>query len=512
MTMTGTDVNDVGLAPRQIHLVMIALMAGMFLAALDSSILATAQPTIVGELGGQQHIAWVFTAYLLTSTVGTPVLGKLSDLHGRKVVFQTTIVVFIAASILAGLSQSMFQLVMFRGLQGIGAGGLIALPMIVAGDVVAPNERGRYQGYISVTFSLAAVMGPLLGGFIVDHMSWRWVFFINVPIGLMAMAAIQRLLTVKIEPTKRRIDYLGAVLLLGAFSPPLVALSIGGDQFDWGSPQIVGMFLAGAAVFGAFVWWEHRAEEPIVPFRIFRNDIVAITIAVQLLVGGAMFGATVFVPIYLQVVVGLSATQSGLNQVAMFAGITLTSIGSGRLITTTGRYKPFPIIGMGCITVGVTILSMFGIHNSRWDVAGAVFILGLGLGMVMPVLILIVQNAAEYRDIGVVSSTTNFVRSLGSAIGAAAFGAIYASHLTSGIRSNVSADQLATLPDPEVLAGRPDQIRSIADPDVLSGVLQAFTDAVTMCFTVAIPVSFVGFLGMWFVREIPLRTTILDKD
>ena len=297
--------------PRQIHLVMIALMTGMFLAALDSSVLATAQPTIVGELGGQEHIAWVFTAYLLTSTVSTPVIGKLSDLHGRKTVFQVTIVIFIVASVLAGASQSMNQLVFFRGLQGIGAGGLIALPMIVAGDVVAPNERGRYQGYISVTFSLAAVLGPLLGGFIVDHTSWRWVFLINVPIGLASMAAIHRLLTVQIEPTRRRIDYLGAALLLGAFTPPLVALSLGGQDYAWSSAPILTMFGLGAVLLVAFVWWELHADEPIVPFRIFRNDIIALTITVQLLVGGAMFGATVFVPIYLQVVAGLSATQSG---------------------------------------------------------------------------------------------------------------------------------------------------------------------------------------------------------
>lgn len=510
MTMADTAVNDVGLAPRQIHHIMIALMTGLFLAALDSSILATAQPTIVGDLGGQEHVAWIFTAYLLTSTVGTPVIGKLSDLHGRRIVFQVTIVVFIVASMLAGLSQSMFQLVLFRGLQGVGAGGLIALPMIIVGDIVAPDQRGRYQGYISVTFSLAAVMGPLLGGFIVDHTSWRWVFFINVPVGIAAMAALQRLLTVNIEPTRRRIDYLGAALLLGAFSPPLVALSVGGDQYEWGSPELLTMFGAGAVLLALFVWWELRAEEPIVPFRIFRNDIIAVTIAVQLLVGGAMFGATVFVPIYLQVVVGLSATQSGLNQVAMFAGITIASIGSGRIISVWGHYKPFPILGMGLLTTGVAFLSLLGVDNSRLDVAGAVFVLGLGLGMVMPTFILIVQNAAEYRDIGVVSSTTNFVRSLGGAVGSAGFGAIYATRLRSGLSENVDPEALAALPGAADLAGRPDEIRAIQDPDVLAGVLEAFSDAVTMCFTVAVPVCFVGFVGMWFVREIPLRKTIHD--
>ena len=500
--------DDAPLSSRHIHLVMIALMTGVYLAALSSSVLATAQPNIVGEFGSQENIAWIFTGYLLTQTIATPILGKLSDIYGRKVVFQASIVLFVLFSVAAGFSQNMGQLVVLRALQGIGAGGLIALPMAISADIVPPKDRGRYQGYMSITFSLASISGPFVGGIFADHLSWRWTFYVNLPIGLASMIATQRLLRVPLRPTRRPIDYLGAALMLGGLSPVLLALSIGGKNIEWDSPAFAALMAIGVGFLVAFVWWEQRAEEPLLPLRIFQNDIVRTCGIASIIVGLSMFGTSVLMSTFLQIVLGLSATEAGFLLISMFAGVTVGSISTGRIVTRTERYKRVMIVGMVILTCGVASVTLLTSHSTRWHVSACVFVVGLGQGAVMPVMMLVAQNASEYRDMGVTTSTMNFLRSIGSSIGSAVYGAVYAARLRSELRTNLSSEQLASVN----VRGTPAQIRSIADPPTLSSVLDSFADAITSCFVLSIPVCVITVGVLLFLREIPLRRTIRETS
>lgn len=376
----------VPMSRREVLLAFVSLMLGMFLASLDQTIVATALPTIVGELGGLENLSWVVTAYLLTSTASSPLYGKLSDLYGRKIMFQAAITIFLIGSILSGLSQSMMQLIAFRAVQGIGAGGLIVMALTIIGDILSPRARGRYQGYMGSVFAVSSVGGPLLGGFFVDNLDWRWVFYINLPVGLLALVATARFLHLPLHRQERSIDYLGAVLLVSGVSAALLVTVWGGNQYGWTSPVIVGLAITAVGLLGLFLFQERRAAEPILPLRLFRNRVFTITSAAGFIVGLAMFGGIIFLPLFLQVVTGVSATDSGLLLVPLMAGILTTSIVSGHRISQHGRYKRYPIAGTSIAAVGLYLLSTMSPDTGTLTVSLYMIVLGSGLGLVMQVL------------------------------------------------------------------------------------------------------------------------------
>ncbi|MGH2674775.1 MAG: MDR family MFS transporter [Actinomycetota bacterium] len=490
---------------REILVIYSGLMMGILLAALDQTIVATALPTIVGELGGLDHLSWVVTAYLLSSTASVPLYGKISDLYGRRIVFQFAIVTFLVGSAFAGLAQDMIQLIVARGIQGVGGGGLIAMSMTIIGDVVSPRERGRYQGYIGGVFALASVAGPLLGGFFVDHLTWRWIFYVNLPVGLVALAVTSSVLRLPFRRRPHRIDFLGAGLLVAAVTCLLLAAVWGGDLYEWGSPLTLGLVAAGVILSGLFIAQERRAPEPILPLRLFRRRTVAVSSAILFVVGATLFGSIVFLPLFLQAVLGFSATSSGLLLLPLMFGIVTTSVASGRIITRTGRYRWWPVAGMATVTVGLILLSRMDADTSRLEASVAMVVLGLGVGMVMQVLVLAVQNSVEHRDLGVATSATNFFRSIGGTFGTAVFGAIFSSRLATVLASSVPAGGGAGV-DPGSLARAPDAIAQL--PTALhEAVVGGIAQAIQAVFLVAIPVAAVGFLLSLALREIPLRDT-----
>jgi MFS family permease len=457
------------LTHRQILLVFSGLMAGLLLAALDQTIVATALPTIVGELGGLEHYSWVVTAYLLSSTVSTPLYGKISDLYGRKAVFQTAILIFLAGSLLAGLAQTMIQLVLFRGLQGAGAGGLMAMTFAVVGDVVSPRERGRYTGYLGSVFAFSSVVGPLLGGFIVDHVSWRWVFLINLPVGLVALLVTSSVLKLPVMRRPHRIDVEGALLLVAAVSSLLLALVWGGTEYPWGSRVIVGLGLAGAVLTLAFVAWESRVSEPMLPLRLFRNRIFSVSAVL---------------------------------------GFLTASITSGRVISHTGRYKAWPVTGLAVAALGMFLLSLMDSGTTRLVSSLSMLVLGLGIGMVMQVLVLAVQNAVPYADLGVATSAATFFRSMGGSFGVAVFGAILNTRMAQELPRLVPASVLAQAGGrTSQFLSSPAQIR-LLPPTIQQGVIEALSRSIHSVFLWAVPLLLIGFAVSWLLDEIPLRETV----
>jgi len=484
-------------------------MAALFLAALDQTIVATALPTIVGELGGLDYYSWVVTAYLLSSTVCTPLYGKFSDMYGRRAVFQTAVVVFLVGSVLAGVAQTMPQLVAFRGLQGMGAAGLMTMTFAVIGDVVSPRQRGRYIGLLAGVWAFASVIGPLIGGFLVDHASWRWVFLINLPIGLAALVVISSVLHLPTVCRLHRIDVEGAVLLVFGVTCLLLPLMWGGTEYSWSSPTIIGLALSGSVAMVAFVVWEARlAAEPILPMRLFANSVFSLSAAMSFVVGAALFGAVIFLPLFLQVAAGLTATHSGLLLLPLTAGIVIASVGSGRIISHTGRYRAWPIGGLALATVGMALLSVMQADTSLVLSSLYLVVLGLGVGAVMQVTLLVVQNAVDHRELGVATSAVQFFRQMGGSFGVAAFGAIMNARLET---------DLPKLMPPEVLAQVGGDLRSLLNspaeilalpPQVAAGVASAVELAVQAVFHWSVPLMFFGFILAWFLKEIPLRETV----
>jgi EmrB/QacA subfamily drug resistance transporter len=496
--------SEQGLTGRALWTVFGALMLGMFLAALDQTIVSTALPTIVGDLGGLNHLSWVVTSYLLASTISTPLYGKLGDMLGRKPLFLTAIIIFLAGSLLAGLSQSMAELIGFRALQGIGAGGLMVGAQAIIADIVPPRERGRYMGLIGSVFAVSSVAGPLLGGFLVDNLSWRWVFYVNMPIGALAIVIVVTRLHLHTPQVRHKIDLLGAALLSAAVTSLIMLTTWGGSEYAWGSPTIVALGVGGVALLALFIWWELRAEEPILPLSLFRSRVFAVSNAMGFTIGMAMFGAIVFIPLYLQLVYGASPTSSGLRLLPLMAGLLTAAIASGRIITRIGRYKIFPITGTIVLVIGMFLLSRLSVGTAPWLASVYMLVVGVGIGLVMQVLVLVVQNDVRRQDIGVATSTATFFRSVGGSFGVAIFGTIFATRL---------AGQLAHLPrsvTQRLGSGvhlQPQQARHLP-PLVHADFLHAFANALHGVFLWGMGLAVVPAVLAWLLKEVPLRTTL----
>jgi EmrB/QacA subfamily drug resistance transporter len=489
------------LAPREVMIVLPGLLLAILLAMLDNLIVSTALPRIVGDLGGVAHLSWVVTAYILASLVVTPFYGKLGDMYGRKKFFIVAIVIFLAGSALAGQSHSMAELIAFRAVQGLGAGGLMVGAMATLGDIVAPRERGRYMSYMMVVMMLATIGGPLIGGFITTDFSWRWIFYINLPVGGAALVYIISTLHLPARRVSHRVDYLGGGLLALAATSLVLLATWGGTEYSWGSGQIIGLGLLAVAAAAGFGLVEMRVAEPILPLHVFRNRNFSVTMALTFLTGLAMFGALTFLPLYQQTVQGESPTISGLALTPMMIGVTITSIVAGQVTTRTGRYKIFPILGGAIMGVAMYLLTNLGIGTTRTTSAIYYVILGLGMGFLMQMVSLIAQNSVEQKDMGVASSARMFFQQIGGSLGVAAFGAIFARRLTESLAAAAGAGVHISANGGSV---NPATVNSLPAP-ARHDVFFAIAHAVQSVFIWALPAAVLIFVLAWFIKEVPLR-------
>ncbi|MGW1249671.1 DHA2 family efflux MFS transporter permease subunit [Streptomyces sp. NPDC002535] len=505
-----------GQSRRTILVAIGALLLGMLLAALDQTIVATALPTIVSELGGMEHLSWVVTAYILASTAGTPLWGKLGDQYGRKRLFQGAIVLFLIGSALCGIAQNMPQLIAFRAVQGLGGGGLIVLSMAIVGDLVPPRERGRYQGLFGAVFATTSVLGPLLGGVVTQQLSWRWVFYINLPIGIVALFVIAAVLHVPVRATRHTIDYLGTLLIASVAICLVLVASLGGTTWVWGSAQIIGLAVLAAVLLVLFVRVERRAAEPVLPLKLFRIRTFSLVSVISFVIGFAMFGAMTYLPTFLQVVQGVTPTRSGVHMLPMVAAILITSTVTGQIVSRTGRWKVFPIAGTAVTCLGLLLLHRLTENSSTAEMSVYFFVFGVGLGLVMQVLVLVVQNAVPYADLGVATSGATFFRSIGASFGVAVFGTIFTTRLTHSL-DDVFAAAAASGQDvppgigPEQLAADPRTVTALP-ADLRPEVLHAYATSIADVFLYAAPVVLAAFLVALFLKEDKLRGSVAAPD
>ncbi|RQR55992.1 MFS transporter [Burkholderia sp. Bp9126] len=481
-----------------VGLIVAALLLVMLLSALDQTIVSTALPTIVGELGGLDQLSWVVTAYLLSSTVVLPLYGKLGDLYGRKIVLQAAIVLFLAGSALCGVAQDMTQLILLRAVQGLGGGGLMVVTMAAIGDLIPPDERGRYQGMFGGVYGLATIVGPLLGGLLVEHLSWRWIFTINLPLGAIALAVIGIAFKPHAAHVKHRIDYMGAAFLATALTCIVLFTSEGGSLLPWSSPQLWMMLALGVVAIGGFVYEERLAAEPIMPLALFRHRTFVLCGLIGFVVGIALFGSVTFIPLYLQVVKGSTPTQAGMQLLPMMGGMLAMSVVSGRLISRFGKYRVFPIAGTLAGGIAMALLSTLSLDTPLHTMYGYMALLGIGLGMVMPVLTLAVQNTIAFRHMGVATSGVTLFRSIGGSLGVAAFGALFSNGLQSRLMGALPAGtELPRALSPAAVHQLPDAVRH--------AYLDAFAGSLHVVYLAAASMIAIAFVLAWFVEDAPLR-------